>query len=206
VDTKTVEQAAAILAEKYGPTAESVRVELEQQFNERIANASGNSKRRERQRRKVHLHDMSNAEKAAKEGMAAYQRTMIETIYQAATRGELILRHPHTDLPYLPKIHTPYVDRVKLEDVFAWIKSAGLKAGSASNEAALVAQVWERADIEYSRMVSERKPPKTAEILKGIERHLAAKGVKGRGNKPITVPNIKRRLKGWQKSRGHKFT
>jgi hypothetical protein len=54
------------------------------------------------------------------------QKTLLKQLLDAAKDGTLIVRHPHTDLPYRPKEHCEYYERVRVADLNRHFGEAGV--------------------------------------------------------------------------------
>ena len=53
------------------------------------------------------------------------QKTLLKQLLEAAKDGRLIVRHPHTDLPYHPKEHCEYYETVGVSDLNHYFEAAG---------------------------------------------------------------------------------
>ena len=53
------------------------------------------------------------------------QKTLVKQLLDAAKDGTLIVRHPHTDLPYRPKEHCEYYETVGVSDLNRYFEAAG---------------------------------------------------------------------------------
>jgi hypothetical protein len=53
------------------------------------------------------------------------QKTLLKQLLDAAKDGTLIVRHPHTDLPYHPKEHCEYYETVGVSDLNRFFQAAG---------------------------------------------------------------------------------